>query len=104
MTLPPRKLRIGSDTSLRRVLPNVTGDQFIGIEFNPTARTIDDTFRLGLLRTLQLSLHVPIDVLPDSTSYGLGRPHGPSSLFPSVTKYSYQHIGLHTGLWVVGFH
>lgn len=64
-------LRIGSDTALRRVLPNVTGDQFIGIEFNPTARTHDDTFRLGLLQTLQLSLHVPIIVLPDSTLLGV---------------------------------
>jgi hypothetical protein len=48
------------------VVEDVDADQFVGIEFNPTARTGGNTFRLGLLQRLQLSLHLLTSFLPDS--------------------------------------
>jgi len=89
---------------LSRVLGDDAGNQFVGIEFNPTARTHVHTFRLALRQLLQLSLRSLNTFLPDSDSYVLGRPNGPRQLFSLFPSTPTNTRGLYTGQWVVGFH
>jgi len=77
---------------LSRVLGDDAGNQFVGIEFNPTARTHVHTFRLALRQLLQLSLRSLNTFLPDSDSYVLGRPNGPRQLFPCFQVLLPTHV------------
>jgi len=86
------------------VVADGAGNQFVGIEFNPTARTRRNTFRLG---SRQVLLTFDSDPSFFPSRFGTLLPRAPTrptaafSLFPSTPTNT---RGLHTGLWVVGFH
>jgi len=58
-------------------LEDAADNQFVGIEFNPSARTTIYTFRLASRQSLLLSVRLLDSFLPRFEVLPLGRPSGP---------------------------
>jgi len=85
-------------------LEEAADDQFVGIEFNPSARTTIYTFRLASRQSLLLSVRLLDSFLPRFEALTSRAPQWPIaafSLFPSTPTNTY---GLYTSQGVVSFH
>lgn len=77
-------------TPLSRVVEECNVNQFVGIEFNPTARTNHHSFRMILRHSQAFALGT--DGIPSRFDLLRSRaPTRPTAAFSLISKYSYQH-------------